>query len=426
MSEKIAVIGLGYVGLPVAVHLGNAFADVVGYDINAKRVAELKRHLDATDEVESADLQATKAVFSDKPEDISGATFFIVTVPTPIDDLQRPDLRPLESACKTIGPHLKKGDLVVFESTVYPGVTENHCGPLLEKHSGLACGKDFFLGYSPERISPGDKERTFEKITKIVSAQDTRSLARVSAVYGAVVKAGLYEAPSIKVAEAAKVIENTQRDVNIALMNELAMIFHRIGISTKDVLEAAGTKWNFLKFSPGLVGGHCIGIDPYYLTTEAERLGYYPHLILSGRRINDGMGVYIAEQIIKRMIDLEMPIKKAKIGILGLTFKEDVTDLRNSRIPDILHGLKQYGPHPIVHDPHADKQEAKHEYGIELAELTAFKDLDAVIVAVGHREYKEAGMKAVLSYLKPGGLLIDIKSIFNPRDLAKEYVYWSL
>lgn len=426
MAEKIAVIGLGYVGLPVAVNLGRVFDDVVGYDVNAKRVKELIEKFDSTNEVTSDELKETKACLSNTEKDLEGSTFFIVTVPTPIDDLQRPDLRPLESACKTIASYLKKNDLVVFESTVYPGVTENHCGPLLEKLSGLTAGRDFFLGYSPERISPGDKERTFDKILKIISAQDEKSLARVKAVYGAVVKAGVYEASSIKVAEAAKVIENTQRDVNIALMNELAMIFHRIGISTDEVLKAAGTKWNFLKFSPGLVGGHCIGIDPYYLTTEAERLGYYPHLILSGRRINDSMGVYIAEQLIKKMIDLEMPVKKTKIGVLGLAFKEDVPDFRNSRVPDILRALKEYGPQPIIHDPHVDKLGVQHEYGFELDELSEFKNLDAVIIAVAHKEYKSMGIKQIVSYLKPGGIVVDIKSLFNPHEMPETYHYWSL
>jgi UDP-N-acetyl-D-glucosamine/UDP-N-acetyl-D-galactosamine dehydrogenase len=425
-QEKIAVIGLGYVGLPVAVALSRVWPEVVGFDINAARIKALRNGIDSTNEVDPKDLKSNSLIFSDDTSVLKDSTFYIVTVPTPIDELQRPDLSPLESACQTVGPHLKKDDLVVFESTVYPGVTEDYCAPILEKISGLVCGKDFFLGYSPERINPGDKERPFEKILKIVAAQNDNALSRVSAVYGSVIQAGLHLAPSIKVAEAAKVIENVQRDVNIALMNELAMIFHRAGIRTKDVLDAAGTKWNFLKFTPGLVGGHCIGIDPYYLTTEAERLGYYPHLILSGRRINDGMGVYIAEQIVKKMIDLELPVKKTKIGVFGLTFKENVPDLRNSRVPDIINALRQYGPQPIVHDAHADAAAAKHEYDLDLSDLGAFKDLDVLIIAVAHDDYKKAGLKDALSRLKPKGLLVDIKSLFDPKDIPESIAYWSL
>jgi UDP-N-acetyl-D-galactosamine dehydrogenase len=426
MSEKIAVIGLGYVGLPAAVALGREFPGVIGFDINKKRIADLCAGVDATDEIDLGELKKSKVNFTADANDLKDSTFFIVTVPTPIDDLQRPDLSPLEGACKTVAPHLKKNDIVVFESTVYPGVTERHCGALLEKLTGLKSGVDFFLGYSPERISPGDKERRFETIVKIIAAQDAKSLARVKAVYGAAVTAGLHEAPSIKVAEAAKVIENVQRDVNIALMNELAMIFHRAGIKTKDVLDAAGTKWNFLKFTPGLVGGHCIGVDPYYLTTEAERLGYFPHLILAGRRINDGMGVYIAEQIVKNMIALDLPVKNAKIGILGITFKEDVPDLRNSRVPDILNALREYGPKPIIHDVHADGAETKHEYGLDLAELNAFKDLDVLIVAVSHKDYKDMGAAKLAGMMKKGGLFVDIKSIFDPAALPEGIRYWSL
>lgn len=426
MTEKIAVIGLGYVGLPVAVALGNVFPDVIGFDINTKRVEGLLRHEDFTNEVTPDELRASKVVYSTDKSILKNATFFIITVPTPIDAQQRPDLTPLKSSCETIAPSLKKGDLVVFESTVYPGVTEDYCAPILEKLSGLKCGVDFFLGYSPERINPGDPERKFSTILKIIAAQNDEALARVRAVYGAVVKAGLYEAPSIKVAEAAKVIENTQRDLNIALMNELAMIFHRVGIRTTDVLKAAGTKWNFLKFTPGLVGGHCIGVDPYYLTTEAERLGYFPHLILAGRRINDGMGIFIAEQIVKKLIAIDAPVKKAKVGILGLTFKEDVPDLRNSRVPDIIHGLKDYGIESLLHDPHADPFEVQEEYGLTLTGLENFTNLDVLIVAVAHKEYKNMPVKEMLKHLSPNGLLVDIKSLYEPESIPAPYHYWSL
>ena len=425
MTEKIAVIGLGYVGLPVAVALGKKFDGVVGFDINQKRVSDLLNGIDYTNENTDEDLQATKINYTTDKSSLKDATFFIVTVPTPIDEQQRPDLTPLKSASETIAPYLKKGDIVVYESTVYPGVTEEYCGPILEKLSGLKSGVDFFLGYSPERINPGDKVRTFETILKIIAAQTTESLARVRDVYGAVVKGGLFEASSIKVAEAAKVMENTQRDVNMALMNELAMIFHRIGIRTKDVLEAAATKWNALPFVPGLVGGHCIGVDPYYLTTEAERLGYFPHLILAGRRINDGMGIYIVEQIVKKLIEIDLPVKKAKIGVLGITFKEDVPDLRNSRVPDIIKGLEGYGIKALLSDLQADAAEVQHEYGLDLSSEEELKDLDVLIVAVAHKEYK-ANLAANLKRLKPGGLLVDIKSLFKPTDIPDGYHYWSL
>lgn len=426
MTEKIAVIGLGYVGLPAAVALARHFDGVIGFDINAVRVASLKNGVDSTGEIDGAELKKSRLVVTDDTAKLCDATFYIVTVPTPIDELQRPDLSPLDSACKTVGPHLKKNDIVVFESTVYPGVTEHHCGALLEKISGLRCGVDFFLGYSPERINPGDKERRFETILKIVSAQNDAALARVRTVYGAAVTAGLHAAPSIKVAEAAKVIENVQRDVNIALMNELAMIFHRVGIRTRDVLDAAGTKWNFLKFTPGLVGGHCIGVDPYYLTSEAERLGYFPHLILAGRRINDGMGVFIVEQIVKNMIAHDAPVKNARIGILGLTFKEDVPDLRNSRVPDIWNALAEYGPRALVHDPHANAAEAKHEYNLDLSDMAAFHDLDVLVLAVAHADYKKMGIASLAGMLKPGGLFVDIKSVFGPDVMPRGTRYWSL
>lgn len=425
MSEKIAVVGLGYVGLPVAVALGRKFDGVIGFDINQKRVSALQQGDDHTREVSSDDLKTTQAVYTSDPAALKDATFYIVTVPTPIDSNQRPDLSPLRSASETIAPHLKKGDIVVYESTVYPGVSEDYCAPILERLSGLTSGVDFFLGYSPERISPGDKERTFEKITKIISAQTPEALARVRHVYGSVVTAGLHEAPNIKVAEAAKVIENTQRDLNIALMNELAIIFHRVGINTVDVLEAAGTKWNFLKFSPGLVGGHCIGVDPYYLTTEAERLGYYPHLILAGRRLNDGMGLYIVEQLVKKLIAADRPVKGAKVGVLGLSFKENVPDLRNSRVPDIIKALSEYGIDALVADPHVDAREMKEEYDLTLSPIDAMDKLDVLILAVAHDEYR-TDIGTHLARLKPGGLLVDIKSLYRPSDIPQGYQYWAL
>jgi UDP-N-acetyl-D-galactosamine dehydrogenase len=425
MTEKIAVIGLGYVGLPVAVSLGKQFDGVVGFDISTRRVDSLNRGEDYTNENTPEDLKATKVTYSTDKLVLKDATFYIVTVPTPIDEQQRPDLSPLKSACDIIGPFLKKNDIVVFESTVYPGVTEEYCGPILEKVSGLKSGVDFFLGYSPERINPGDKVRTFETILKIISAQTPEALARVRNVYGAAVKAGLFEATNIKVAEAAKVMENAQRDVNIAFMNEISMIFHRVGIRTADVLEAVATKWNALGFTPGLVGGHCIGVDPYYLTTEAERLGYFPHLILSGRRINDGMGIYIVEQLVKKMIDMEVPIKHARVGILGLTFKENVPDLRNSRVPDIIAGFKGYGIDALIHDPQADALETRDHYDLSLTGLENFKNLDVLIVAVSHDEYK-GDIGQHLARLKSGGLFVDIKSMYKPSDIPAPYHYWSL
>ena len=362
MSEKIAVIGLGYVGLPVAVALAKAFPATVGFDISKRRIDTLQKGEDWTGEIDTGTLQSCGLRVSGNPDDLAGATFFIITVPTPIDRERRPDLSPLEGACSFVGPALRKGAVVVFESTVYPGVTEDFCGPLLEKYSGLVCGRDFALGYSPERINPGDKQHRLETITKIVSADSAETLERVKAVYGAVVKAGLHVAPSIKVAEAAKVLENTQRDINIALMNELAIILDRMGVRTRDVLEAAGTKWNFLKFAPGLVGGHCIGVDPYYLTSCAEALGYHPQVILAGRRLNDDMGRFVAAKLIKLLVQAKKPVSGARVGVLGLTFKEDVPDLRNSKVPDIIAELKEFGITPIIHDPMADAH-AAHRHG---------------------------------------------------------------
>jgi UDP-N-acetyl-D-galactosamine dehydrogenase len=347
-------------------------------------------------------------------------------VPTPIDDSKRPDLTAMIKASETVGRVLKPGAVVVYESTVYPGVTEEVCGPVLERISGLRCGIDFTLGYSPERINPGDREHTLERIVKVVSGQDAATLDRVAAAYGAIVTAGVHRAPTIKVAEAAKVIENTQRDLNIALMNELAMIFDRLGINTRDVLDAAGTKWNFLKFSPGLVGGHCIGVDPYYLTAKAESVGFRPDTILAGRRINDGMGAFIANKMVKLLLASGRDGSALRVGVLGLTFKEDVPDIRNSRVPDILQELREFGIDPIIHDPHAEADEVAHEYGLTLSPLDSFSGLDALVLAVSHREYREMASTSLFGMLKAGGLLVDVKSCIPRSSLPEGIAYWSL
>jgi len=426
MELGFAVIGLGYVGLPVALALAKQFEPVVGFDISSRRVAELREAKDITGEVSEAELRATKLRLSDDPDALDHVSFFVVTVPTPIDAGRRPDLSPLEGACALIGPRLKPGSVVVFESTVYPGLTQGICGPLLAKASGLRAGVDFKLGYSPERINPGDKQHRLETITKIVSAEDEETLRRVAAVYGRIVTAGLHCAPSIEVAEAAKVIENTQRDLNIALMNELAIIFDRLEIPTRDVLAAAGTKWNFLPFTPGLVGGHCIGVDPYYLTARAEAVGYYPQVILSGRRINDGMGGFVARRLVKLLIAADRPVKGAKIGVIGVTFKEDVPDLRNSRVPDILAELREYGIEAQVVDPLADPAQAHREYAIDLVPLESLTKLDGLILAVPHRLYREAGWAKLLAALAPGGILVDVKSAVSRDAVPPGISYWSL
>jgi UDP-N-acetyl-D-galactosamine dehydrogenase len=424
-QEKIAVIGLGYVGLPVALSFGRKLP-TIGFDIRQRRIDELKRGHDETREVTGDQLSgATKLEITADPAKLGDCTFYIVAVPTPIDSNNRPDLGPMISASRTIGPHLKKGDIVVYESTVYPGVTEEVCGPILDEKSGLKNGVDYFLGYSPERINPGDKEHTFEKIMKVVSGQTPEALERVARVYASVVTAGVHKAPSIKVAEAAKVIENTQRDLNIALMNELALIFDRMGIRTADVLEAAGTKWNFLKFSPGLVGGHCIGVDPYYLTTKAQELGYLPEVILAGRRINNNVGPFIAQKCVKMLTQQDTPLKKAKVGIMGLTFKENVPDLRNSKIPDIVAELAQYGIDAMVHDPMGDPHEAFEEYKIEITPLEKFQQLDACILAVAHSEYVK-NPAAIYERVKDGGAVIDIKSALPVANPPRGIRLWSL
>ncbi len=427
MKDTIAVIGLGYVGLPVALAFAKEFPGTLGFDVNTKRINELSQGIDRTGETSRDELLQSSIQWSCNKEDLKKATFFVVAVPTPVEQSKQPDLGPLARASETVGQVLQKGSVVVYESTVYPGVTEEICGPILEKYSGLKQGIDFKLGYSPERINPGDKEHTLTKITKVVSGEDPETLERVARTYGAIIKAGIHKAPSIKVAEAAKVIENTQRDLNIALMNELSKIFDLMGIRTRDVLEAAGTKWNFLKFSPGLVGGHCIGVDPYYLTTKAEQLGYHPEVILAGRKINDGMGKFIAEKMVKLLIRADgISVCRAKIGILGLTFKENVSDLRNSRVPDIIHELQEYGITPLVHDCFATAEEAHREYGVTLASLDDFNNLDGLILAVPHQPYLEMGMDSLSQKLSSSGVLIDVKSVLTPNQIKKGIHYFSL
>jgi UDP-N-acetyl-D-galactosamine dehydrogenase len=420
------VIGLGYVGLPVAVALARAFPGTVGFDVNPEKVASLREGVDSTGEVSAEELKTSGLTITSDPAHLSEATFFVVAVPTPIDRNRQPDLRPLTRASETIGKALRPGAVVVYESTVYPGVTEEVCGPILARVSGLRQGEGFKLGYSPERINPGDKEHTLERIVKVVSGEDAETLERVARVYGRIIPAGIHRAPSIKVAEAAKVIENTQRDLNIALMNELALIFDRLGIRTKDVLAASGTKWNFLPFSPGLVGGHCIGVDPYYLTAKADELGYHPQVILAGRRINDGMGTFIAQRLVKLLTRSGSPVKDARVGVLGLTFKEDVPDLRNSRVPDIVGELAQFGIEPLVHDPLADPEEAVKEYGIRPVPWDHLSDLDGLVYAVGHRAFREKPVEELLAGLKPQGVLIDVKSALDPSQVPAGVQYWSL
>ncbi len=426
MERGFAVIGLGYVGLPVALALAKKFEPVIGFDISQRRIAALRDAQDATGEVSEATLHETTLRLTDDADALNEASFFIVTVPTPINAERRPDLSPLEGACSLIGRRLRPGAVVVFESTVYPGLTREFCGPLLATASGLKQGVDFKLGYSPERINPGDQQHRLETIVKIVAGEDEETLERVAGVYGRIIEAGIYRASSLEVAEAAKVIENTQRDLNIALMNELAIIFDRLGIPTKEVLQAAGTKWNFLPFTPGLVGGHCIGVDPYYLTARAEAAGYYPQVILSGRRINDGMGAFIAQRLVKLLIAAERPVKSARIGIVGITFKEDVPDLRNSRVPDIVTELREFGITASVADPLADPAEAKREYGIDLVPLAALTELDGLILAVPHKILGRAGWERLFVTLSSGGVFIDVKSVMSRDSVPKEIHYWSL
>ncbi|AKV01850.1 UDP-glucose dehydrogenase [Labilithrix luteola] len=426
MTEKIAVIGLGYVGLPVALAFARKFPGTVGFDIDATKVSELRRGYDRNHEVPEEVLTSTSLAMTSSTSDLAGVTFFVVAVPTPVDEHNVPDLTPVVRASETVGKVLAKDAVVVYESTVYPGVTEEICGPVLAKVSGLTQGVDFKLGYSPERINPGDKEHTLERITKVVSGEDAGTLERVASAYGAVVDAGVHRAPSIKVAEAAKVIENTQRDINIALMNELAIIFDRMGIRTSDVLAAAGTKWNFLKFRPGLVGGHCIGVDPYYLTTKAQQLGYQPEVILAGRRINDNMGRYVAGRLVKLLVNADIPVRGARVGVLGLTFKEDVNDIRNSKVPDILRELREFGIQALIHDPLANAKETAHEYGLSLASLDELQSLDALVFAVAHDAYLSMGEPAIAARVRDGGVLVDVKSALRPEAIGDRIRYWSL
>ncbi|MBS0287279.1 MAG: nucleotide sugar dehydrogenase [Proteobacteria bacterium] len=411
-QRKIAVIGLGYVGLPVAVAFGEK-GPIVGFDINPARITDLKKGLDVTHELSAEELSRAQIHFSCEKSSLSEADFYIVCVPTPSDGAHKPDLSCLYKACEIIGPFLKPNDIVVFESTVYPGATQEECIPVLERFSQLKAGVDFSVGYSPERINPGDKKHTISQVIKIVSALDPETGDIIAQVYGSVVKAGIYRAPNIKVAEAAKVIENTQRDLNIALMNELAIICERMNIDTHEVINAAKTKWNFLPFQPGLVGGHCIGVDPYYLSHKAKQLGYRPEVILAGRRINDGMGKYVADQTVKQMIHLGTQIKGAKVAILGLTFKENCRDIRNTKVIDVINELQSFGVNVMVHDPIADKEDAYKEYEIELVDWDDIIDVDAIVLCVSHTYYRELSAESYAEKFDHNRLIIDVKSILD-------------
>ena len=427
MTLSIAVIGLGYVGLPLVVEFGKQIR-TIGFDIAKSKVAACQRGSDPSRELSDAEVQAGRhAVYTDDPTLLAEADVIIVAVPTPVDEAHIPDFRPLIGASTSVGRHMKKGAIVVYESTVYPGATEEVCVPVLERESGLKWKQDFFVGYSPERINPGDKEHTLTKILKIVSGDSPETLDTVARLYEKIIVPGVHRASSIKAAEAAKVIENTQRDLNIALMNELAIIFGKLGIDTSEVLEAAGTKWNFLKFKPGLVGGHCIGVDPYYLTHKADMLGYHPQVILAGRRINDGMGKYIAEQTIKHMIAAGSPVKGAKVNVMGLTFKENCGDLRNSKVIDIIKELKTYGVDVHVTDPTADPEEAMHEYGVQVEPWDALPQADAIVAAVAHKEYLTMSVPDIGAKLVPGGAFIDVKAAFDAAAVTDSgYRLWRL
>jgi UDP-N-acetyl-D-galactosamine dehydrogenase len=408
-TTTLAVVGLGYVGLPLAVEFGKKYR-TIGFDLSARKIEAYRRFVDPTGEMDSDQLRAaTRLEVTTDPALLREADFIVVAVPTPVDEAHQPDFSPLVGASETVGRNLKRGATIVFESTVYPGATEDVCVPLIEQHSGLKWQRDFFVGYSPERINPSDKEHTLTRIVKVVSGDTPATLERVAEVYGSIITAGVHRASSIKVAEAAKVIENTQRDLNIALMNELSLIFHRIGIDTTEVLETAGTKWNFLPFRPGLVGGHCIGVDPYYLTYKADMLGYHPQVILAGRRINDGMGKFIAEQTVKQMIQAGCNVKGAHVNVLGLTFKENCPDLRNSRVIDVIRELQSFGVNVHVHDPVADAEEALHEYGVALEPWADLPRANAIVAAVAHREFKARALDDVVAKVVPNGLYVDVK-----------------
>ncbi len=427
-EEKLALVGLGYVGMPIAVAFSKKI-DVIGYDLNEAKIELYRSGIDPTNEVGNDEIKACTVDFTADETRLREAKFLIVAVPTPVNDDHTPDLSPVEGASRIVGRNLQKGSIVVFESTVYPGVTEDVCVPIMEAESGLKCGVDFKIGYSPERINPGDKVHRLETITKIVSGMDEETLDEVARVYELVVEAGVHRAQSIKVAEAAKVIENSQRDINIAFMNELSIIFNKMGIDTKSVLEAAGTKWNFLNFKPGLVGGHCIGVDPYYLTYKAEQLGYHSQVILAGRRINDDMGKYCAENLVKKLIQADVPVKNARVAILGFTFKENCPDTRNTKIIDIYNELKEYGITAVISDPAADADEAKRLYGIEFVQMDELKDFDAVIVAVAHEEFKSLTLETLGTMFKTDNnrVLLDLKGLFD-RDTFENagYYYWRL
>lgn len=434
-KENLSVIGLGYVGMPLAIAFANK-VNVIGFDVNKEKIELYKQGIDVTNEVGNKALKETTALMTSDETKLKEAKFHIIAVPTPINDDKTPDLRPIIGASRVLGRNLTKGSIVVYESTVYPGVTEEVCIPILEEESNLKCGVDFKVGYSPERINPGDKLHRLENITKVVSGMDEESLENIASIYELIIDAGVHRAESIKVAEAAKVIENSQRDINIAFVNELAMIFNKMEIDTKAVLEASGTKWNFLKFYPGLVGGHCIGVDPYYLTHKAEQIGYHSQVILSGRRINDGMGKYVGESTVKNLIKANKQVKGAKVAILGMTFKEDCPDVRNSKVIDIINELKEYGINVFVADPIADENEVKREYGIELTKFENIKNMDAVIVAVGHKEYIELTLESIKKLYEEKHyslnsedklVLVDVKGIFDRKEAQlKNYLYWRL
>jgi UDP-N-acetyl-D-galactosamine dehydrogenase len=426
-NSTIAVVGLGYVGLPLAIEFGKQY-QTIGFDLSVAKIDAYREGVDPTGEVSREDFDAAKRIeFTTDPTQLARADFIVVAVPTPVDDAHQPDFGPLLGASETVGKHLKRGAVVVFESTVYPGATEEICVPVIERHSGMRWLQGFYVGYSPERINPGDREHSLTRITKVVSGDTPETLERVASLYGSIIKAGVHRASSIKVAEAAKVIENTQRDLNIALMNELALIFHKMDIDTTEVLTAANTKWNFLPFRPGLVGGHCIGVDPYYLTHKADKLGYHPQVILAGRRINDGMGKYVAEQTVKHMIQAGFPVKDAKISVLGLTFKENCPDLRNSRVIDVITELRSYGADVRVHDPVADPREAVHEYGVTLTPWDELPKSHALVVAVAHREFGARPTREYIDKLEPGGLYVDVKCQADAESLRSHGIsVWRL
>ncbi len=428
-EAKLALVGLGYVGMPIAVAFARKI-NVIGFDFNESKIEKYKQGIDPTNEVGDEAVKASTVEFTSDPKSLKEASFIIVAVPTPVNDDHTPDLTPLEGASKFVGENLKKGTVVVFESTVYPGVTEETCKPIIEKYSGLKCGVDWKIGYSPERINPGDKVHRLNTIKKIVSGMDAETLDTVARVYELVVDAGVHRASSIQVAEAAKVIENSQRDINIAFMNELSIIFHRMGIDTKEVLEAAGTKWNFLNFRPGLVGGHCIGIDPYYLTYRAEQFGYHSQIILSGRRINDDMGKYCAEQLVKLLIRNDLPVRRARVAILGFTFKENCPDTRNTKVMDIVKELREYGIEPMIVDPEGDAAEAQKLYGVTFHDLSEVKDMDGVIMAVKHKEFESWTPDTIAGFYNPAHktkVFSDLKGIYDRKDFpAPEWDYWRL